>query len=303
MSWLSRLLHRDSEAPTETKSGDLPKTDRDATPGNAQAEPDAASAEYDPAVHRVLISEDRQGRFYGGHGVYSVWPLDSQMPSGWTDTGFRGTKEGCNEEASRLGIAPIDIQKLYDVRRWRGATQYLMFDPGVVRWVEILDVLIGLPRQLSEASGSAGPQPSVAERLCGVLKQHQWVELKLDAGGDDGAGTPLICAYQDRYKDWTAFAVAWNESDFRLDRDVDKIYRLDELSGRRVPAVVLLTASRELRALMQEQGADRSLIPDITDEDLLPVLDAGDFRGARPVMLLVAKPTLWVEAGAAPSGA
>lgn len=304
MSWLSRLFHRDPEVPAASEPGDTRDAaihfSEDSEPDAAQAEPDPTSPGGDPGIHRVLIHEDRRGRFYGGHSIHSTWPADSEPPSGWSDTGFRGSREECSEEAGRLGILPIDIQKYFDLRRWRGATQHLLFNQGLVPWNAVLDVLNNLPGRLAEVLAGDGPTPTVPDLLYDAIKRDGWVELPLGGGGD--AATPRAYAYKDRYMDWTSLVVAWQGRDFRPDRDVDRIYRLDELSGRRVPAVVLVTASPDLQALMQEQGADPALIPDVTDEDLLPVLDALYSNSARPVMLLAAKPAVWTDACAALSG-
>lgn len=289
MSWLSRLLHRESDprpAP-ESAAGD-------SSPGHevpdeareiAEAEPDSATVREDRRIYRVLVHREAQGRFYGGQGLYSLRALDDPLPEGWTDTGFSGSLEECSEETSRLGIAPIGINARYELRRWRGAAVDLRFGgAGQLEWLEILDVLDAFPRLLTDAGG-ADPRASVAERVCGALRDRKWSPLELH----DGDGRPPVTPRNIVHKDWTAFAVAWNSQDFRSESDIERLGRLDELGGYRVTSLVILAASRELQAGMETKGADPLLIPDLTAADLEPALDAAVFP-LRPFMLFAAKP-------------
>lgn len=40
----------------------------------------------DTIRYRVVVNDEEQ---------YSIWPLDREMPLGWTDVGKSGTKEEC----------------------------------------------------------------------------------------------------------------------------------------------------------------------------------------------------------------
>ena len=40
----------------------------------------------DTTIYMVVVNHEEQ---------YSIWPADRELPLGWTDTGFHGTKEQC----------------------------------------------------------------------------------------------------------------------------------------------------------------------------------------------------------------
>jgi MbtH protein len=42
--------------------------------------------EIDRLVYRVVLNHEEQ---------YSIWPVDKEIPAGWTDAGRQGGKEDC----------------------------------------------------------------------------------------------------------------------------------------------------------------------------------------------------------------
>jgi MbtH protein len=49
-------------------------------------ESDARSDGGEAVIYRVVTNHERQ---------YSIWPVERELPTGWTDEGTRGTKEEC----------------------------------------------------------------------------------------------------------------------------------------------------------------------------------------------------------------
>lgn len=42
--------------------------------------------EADQTVYRVVVNQEEQ---------YSIWPVDKDIPAGWTDTGKQGPRADC----------------------------------------------------------------------------------------------------------------------------------------------------------------------------------------------------------------
>jgi MbtH protein len=53
---------------------------------------------------KVLVNEDEQ---------YSFWPEWKEIPRGWKDTGFLGTKEECGEYVKKVwtDMRPLSLRK------------------------------------------------------------------------------------------------------------------------------------------------------------------------------------------------
>ena len=58
----------------------------------------------DKAAHRVLINDEDQ---------YSVWPANKDVPIGWRDTGFSGSKAECLEHVKEVwtDMTPRSLRK------------------------------------------------------------------------------------------------------------------------------------------------------------------------------------------------
>jgi MbtH protein len=43
---------------------------------------------------------------------YSIWPVELELPAGWTETGFRGTREECLEHVGRVwtDMRPLSLR-------------------------------------------------------------------------------------------------------------------------------------------------------------------------------------------------
>jgi MbtH protein len=42
--------------------------------------------EADDAIYRVVINHEEQ---------YSIWPIDKELPAGWSDAGKQGARDAC----------------------------------------------------------------------------------------------------------------------------------------------------------------------------------------------------------------
>jgi MbtH protein len=51
------------------------------------------NAEDDSITYRVVAN---------GEDQYSIWPLETDLPAGWRDTGFSGTKERCLDHIEQV---------------------------------------------------------------------------------------------------------------------------------------------------------------------------------------------------------
>jgi MbtH protein len=58
----------------------------------------------DTTVYVVVINHEEQ---------YSIWPADRDLPIGWADSGFRGTKEACLEHIKDVwtDMRPLSLRK------------------------------------------------------------------------------------------------------------------------------------------------------------------------------------------------
>ncbi|MGA4844125.1 MbtH family protein [Streptomyces sp. G45] len=54
--------------------------------------------------HRVVVNHEEQ---------YSIWPVDQELPPGWTDTGFTGPREDCLAHISEVwtDITPLSVRQ------------------------------------------------------------------------------------------------------------------------------------------------------------------------------------------------
>src|SRR5687767_4070620 len=60
----------------------------------------------DRTIYRVVVNIEEQ---------YSIWPVDRELPLGWTDTGKRGTKE---EVLAWIEVVwPVDERRPLSLRR------------------------------------------------------------------------------------------------------------------------------------------------------------------------------------------
>lgn len=58
----------------------------------------------DRTVYRVVVNQEEQ---------YSLWPVDREIPAGWTDTGTSGPKATCLEYIERVwtDMRPLSLRK------------------------------------------------------------------------------------------------------------------------------------------------------------------------------------------------
>lgn len=54
--------------------------------------------------YRVVVNHEEQ---------YSIWPVDREIPAGWTDVGVSGTKEECLAHISEVwtDITPLSVRQ------------------------------------------------------------------------------------------------------------------------------------------------------------------------------------------------
>lgn len=62
------------------------------------------SSDDDPTVYQVVINHEEQ---------YSVWPLDREVPPGWSPTGFQGTRADClaHIETVWTDMRPLSLRR------------------------------------------------------------------------------------------------------------------------------------------------------------------------------------------------
>ena len=49
--------------------------------------------EPDNTIYKVVVNQEEQ---------YSIWPADRELPLGWNDAGFQGTKQECLEHIREI---------------------------------------------------------------------------------------------------------------------------------------------------------------------------------------------------------
>lgn len=66
--------------------------------------------------HIVVINDEEQ---------YSIWPAFRELPAGWYDAGFRGTRDACLDhiEVVWTDITPRSVREALAARRASAASQ------------------------------------------------------------------------------------------------------------------------------------------------------------------------------------
>ena len=61
----------------------------------------------DDTEYRVVINHEEQ---------YSIWPVDRELPGGWNDQGFHGTKDECLATITEVwtDMRPLSLRKQMD---------------------------------------------------------------------------------------------------------------------------------------------------------------------------------------------
>lgn len=66
---------------------------------------------------REDVEDDREFRVVMNHEEqYSIWPVERELPLGWTEVGMRGTKAECLGHISAVwtDMRPLSLRKAMD---------------------------------------------------------------------------------------------------------------------------------------------------------------------------------------------
>lgn len=63
----------------------------------------------DELKHVVVINHEEQ---------YSIWPVDREIPQGWTAAGFTGTKDACLAHIAEVwtDMRPLSLRRALEAR-------------------------------------------------------------------------------------------------------------------------------------------------------------------------------------------
>ena len=63
--------------------------------------------ESDDRQYVVVVNDEEQ---------YSIWPVEKQMPAGWRDAGFRGSKAACLSHIQEVwtDMRPLSLRRRMD---------------------------------------------------------------------------------------------------------------------------------------------------------------------------------------------
>jgi MbtH protein len=61
----------------------------------------------DDALYRAVVNHEEQ---------YSIWPLDRELPPGWSDTGRSGSKQDCLDYINEVwtDMRPLSLRRAMD---------------------------------------------------------------------------------------------------------------------------------------------------------------------------------------------
>lgn len=67
----------------------------------------------DTTIYKVVVNAEEQ---------YSIWPADRDLPAGWNDAGFSGSKDAClaHIEAVWTDMRPLSLRKAMAGREDQG---------------------------------------------------------------------------------------------------------------------------------------------------------------------------------------
>jgi len=65
------------------------------------------STEEDATMYKVVVNQEEQ---------YSIWPVNREIPAGWSDTGKNGQKEECLAFIKEVwtDMRPLSLRKKMD---------------------------------------------------------------------------------------------------------------------------------------------------------------------------------------------